>query len=174
MRSFASLAEFAGATGEHLGYSQWLEVTQHSVDEFARATGDLQWIHVDPDLAAAGPFGGTIAHGYLTLGLLPAMMRAIFEIRDVTMGVNFGLDKVRFPHPVRVGARVRGGAKVTGVRETPAGHLAAVRMTVEIEGEPRAACVADTLSLFVAGGETLERPGPTARESAKQAAQEGT
>ncbi|MEV7597949.1 MaoC family dehydratase [Kitasatospora sp. NPDC089797] len=158
MRSFATLAEFTEATGEHLGYSEWLEVTQDSVDRFAGATGDLQWIHVDPERAATGPFGATIVHGYMTLGLLPAMMRAIFEIEDVTMGVNFGLDKVRFPHPVKVGTRVRGGARVTSVRETPMGHLAAVRMTVEIEGEPRAACVADTLSLFLA------HPNPAVQE----------
>ncbi|CAM5307894.1 MULTISPECIES: MaoC family dehydratase [Streptomyces] len=150
MRSFASLDEFSAAVGEHLGHSEWLRVTQEQVDQFAGATGDSQWIHTDPERAATGPFGGTILHGYLTLALLPAMMRAIFDIEKVELGVNFGLDKVRFPRPVPVGSRVRGGAKLTGVRETPAGHLAAVRMTVEVEGEPRAACVADTLSLFVA------------------------
>ncbi|AEY91208.1 MULTISPECIES: MaoC family dehydratase [Streptomyces] len=150
MRSFASLDEFSAAVGEHLGHSEWLRVTQEQVDQFAGATGDSQWIHTDPERAATGPFGGTILHGYLTLALLPAMMRAIFDIEKVQLGVNFGLDKVRFPRPVPVGSRVRGGAKLTGVRETPAGHLAAVRMTVEVEGEPRAACVADTLSLFVA------------------------
>ncbi|MFJ1878626.1 MaoC family dehydratase [Streptomyces chartreusis] len=152
MRSFASLADFSAATGEHLGYSDWLEITQHKVDQFADATGDLQWIHVDPERAASGPFGGTIVHGYMTLALLPEMMRAIFDIERIEMGVNFGLDKVRFPRPVPVGARVRGGAKLTGVRETPAGHLAAVRMTVQVEvdGQPQSACVADTLSLFIA------------------------
>lgn len=154
MKSFASLAEFADATGEHLGYSEWLEVTQENVDQFAGSTGDLQWIHVDPVRAATGPFGGTIAHGYMTLALLPAMMRAIFEIEKVDLGVNFGLDKVRFPRPVPVGATVRGGARLTSVRETPVGHLAAVRMTVEVraagEDKPRPACVADTLSLFTA------------------------
>ncbi|MFE9354166.1 MaoC family dehydratase [Streptomyces olivaceoviridis] len=150
MRSFASLDEFSAAVGEHLGHSEWLRVTQEQVDQFAGATGDSQWIHTDPERAATGPFGGTILHGYMTLALLPAMMRAIFDIEKVQLGVNFGLDKVRFPRPVPVGSRVRGGAKLTGVRETPAGHLAAVRMTVEVEGEPRAACVADTLSLFVA------------------------
>lgn len=150
MRSFASLDEFSAAVGEHLGHSEWVRVTQEQVDQFAGATGDLQWIHTDPERAATGPFGGTILHGYMTLALLPAMMRAIFDIEKVELGVNFGLDKVRFPRPVPVGSRVRGGAKLTGVRETPAGHLAAVRMTVEVEGESRAACVADTLSLFVA------------------------
>ncbi|GCD94150.1 MaoC family dehydratase [Embleya hyalina] len=158
MRSFSSLEEFAGAAGEHLGYSEWLEVTQGSVDQFAGATGDLQWIHVDPERAATGPFGGTIVHGYMTLALLPAMMRAIFAIEKVELGVNFGLDKVRFPRPVPVGARVRGGARLTGVRETPSGHLTAVRMTVEVEGRQQAACVADTLSLFVAPGTPLAAP----------------
>ncbi|MEU3899948.1 MaoC family dehydratase [Streptomyces sp. NPDC045251] len=150
MRSFASLADFSAATGEHLGYSDWLEVTQDKVDQFAQATGDLQWIHVDPERASSGPFGGTILHGYMTLALLPEMMRAIFDIEKIEMGVNFGLDKVRFPRPIPVGARVRGGARLTGARETPAGHLAAVRMTVEVEvdGRPKSACVADTLSLF--------------------------
>lgn len=149
MRSFASLAEFGDAAGEHLGCSEWLEVTQEKVDQFAGATGDLQWIHVDPRRAATGPFGGTIAHGYMTLGLLPAMMRAIFEIEKVDLGVNFGLGKVRFPRPVPVGSRVRGSAVLASVRETPSGHLAAVRMTVEVEGEKQPACVAETLSLFV-------------------------
>ncbi|MEU8471387.1 MaoC family dehydratase [Streptomyces sp. NPDC029006] len=149
MRSFATLDEFSAAVGEHLGHSPWSRVTQEQVDRFAGATGDLQWIHTDPERAATGPFGGTILHGYMTLALLPTMMRAIFDIEKIEMGVNFGLDKVRFPHPVPVGSRVRGGAKLTGVRETPVGHLAAVRMTVEVEGQPRAACVADTLSLFV-------------------------
>ncbi|WPO72624.1 MULTISPECIES: MaoC family dehydratase [unclassified Streptomyces] len=157
MRSFADLAEFVDATGEHLGYSEWLEVTQEKVDQFAGATGDLQWIHVDPERAATGPFGGTIVHGYMTLALLPAMMRQIFEIENVELGVNFGLGKVRFPRPVPVGSRVRGGAELTSVREGPSGHLTAVRMTVEIEGEARAACVADTLSLFV-GGKNLPIP----------------
>ncbi|MFF8725412.1 MaoC family dehydratase [Streptomyces sp. NPDC015171] len=149
MRSFASLDEFSAAAGEHLGHSPWLRVTQEQVDQFAGATGDVQWIHTDPERAATGPFGGTIMHGYMTLALLPAMMRAIFDIEKVDMGVNFGLDKVRFPRPVPVGSRVRGGAKLSGVRQTPSGHLAAVRMTVEVEGEPRPVCVADTLSLFV-------------------------
>ncbi|MFF4398362.1 MaoC family dehydratase [Streptomyces sp. NPDC001480] len=149
MRSFANLDEFTAAVGEHLGHSPWQEIGQEQVDQFAGATGDLQWIHVDPERASTGPFGGTILHGYMTLALLPAMMRAIFDIEKIELGVNFGLDKVRFPHPVPVGARVRGGAKLTGVRETPVGHLAAVRMTVEVEGQPRPACIADTLSLFV-------------------------
>ncbi|MEV8631859.1 MaoC family dehydratase [Streptosporangium sp. NPDC051023] len=150
MRSFAGLAELAAAKGEHLGHSAWREVTQEQVAMFADATGDHQWIHVDPERAAASPFGGTIAHGYLTLALLPAFMAEIFQVEGITMGVNFGLDKVRFPVPVRVGSRVRGGAELTDVKNSPAGKLVKIRMTVEVEGQRRAACVADTLSLYVA------------------------
>jgi acyl dehydratase len=149
MRRFASLAEFAAARGEHLGYSPWREVTQQQIDQFADATGDHQWIHSDPGRAATGPFGSTIAHGYLTLSLVSAFMPEIFEIDGLTMGVNVGLNKVRFPAPVKVGSRVRGGAELLDLKNSPAGKLSTVRVTVEIEGERRPACVADTLSLYV-------------------------
>ncbi|GAA1538614.1 MaoC family dehydratase [Actinomadura kijaniata] len=150
MRRFADLDEFAAARGEHLGYSPWREVTQRRVDTFADATDDHQWIHVDPERAAAGPFGGTIAHGYLTLSLVSAFMPEIFHIDGLTMGVNVGLNRVRFPSPVRTGARVRGGAELLDLKNSPAGKLSTVRVTVEVEGERRPACVADTLSLYVA------------------------
>ncbi|TYK53242.1 MaoC family dehydratase [Actinomadura decatromicini] len=149
MRRFADLAEFAAAKGEHLGHSPWREVTQHRIDLFAEATDDHQWIHVDPERAADGPFGGTIAHGYLTLSLVSAFMPEIFQVDGVSMGVNVGLNRVRFPGPVRTGARVRGGAELVDVKNSPAGKLATVRVTVEVEGEKRPACVADTLSLYV-------------------------
>ncbi|MFC4048816.1 MaoC family dehydratase [Actinomadura syzygii] len=149
MRRFADLAEFAAAKGEHLGHSPWRKVTQHRIDLFAEATGDHQWIHVDPERAADGPFGGTIAHGYLTLSLVSAFMPEIFHVDGVAMGVNVGLNRVRFPSPVRTGARVRGGAELVDVKNSPAGKLATVRVTVEVEGEKRPACVADTLSLYV-------------------------
>ena len=116
MRSFTSLAEFAEAKGEHLGYSPWRDITQPQVNLFADATDDHQWIHVDPERAAESPFGGTIAHGYLTLALLPVFMTEIFSIGGLRMGINFGLNKVRFPSPVKVGARVRGGAELTDLK----------------------------------------------------------
>lgn len=150
MRCFASLEEFAAAKGEHLGYSSWHQVTQQQINLFADATGDHQWIHTDPERAAAGPFGATIAQGYLTLALVNLFMPEIFQISGLAMGVNFGLDKVRFPMPVRVGSRVRGGAVLVDLKNSHAGKLSTVRVTVEIEGEQRPACVADTLSLYVA------------------------
>ncbi len=149
MRRFASLADFAAATGEHLGYTPWREVTQQQIGLFADATGDHQWIHVDPERAAAGPFGAAIAHGYLTLSLVNAFMPELFWIGGLTMGVNVGLNKVRFPAPVRAGSRVRGGAELVDLKSSPAGKLSTVRVTVEIEGSQRPACVADTLSLYV-------------------------
>jgi acyl dehydratase len=150
MKTFGSLAEFAAAKGEHLGYSPWRQVTQRQIDMFADATGDHQWIHTDTGRAATGPFGATIAHGYLTLSMVSAFLPEIFQIEGLTMGVNVGLNKVRFPAPVRVESRVRGGALLLDLKNSPAGKLSTVRVTVEVEGEKRAACVADTLSLYVA------------------------
>ncbi len=150
MRCFASLEEFAAARGEHLGYSPWRQIAQQQIDLFADATGDHQWIHTDPERAATGPFRATIAHGYLTLSLVNVFMPEIFQISGLAMGINVGLDKVRFPAPVRVGARVRGGALLVDLKNSHAGKLSTVRVTVEIEDEERPACVADTLSLYVA------------------------
>ncbi|MFC4589558.1 MaoC family dehydratase [Sphaerisporangium corydalis] len=149
MRSFVSVEEFGAAKGEHLGYSGWHVVTQAQVDMFAEATGDRQWIHVDPERASAGPFGATIAHGYLTLALLPAFIAEIFSIEEAGMVVNVGLDKLRFRAPVPVGAKVRGGATLTDLKNSPAGRLASVRLTVEVDGMRRPACVADALYLYV-------------------------
>jgi acyl dehydratase len=143
-------AGFAAAQGEHLGYSAWREVTQGQVDMFADATGDRQWIHVDPGRAAGSFFGGTIAHGYLTLALVTVFMSEIFRIGGLTMAVNVGLNRVRFPAPVRVGSRVRGDAELIGLKNSPAGKLSTVRVTVGAEGQRRPACVAETLSLYVA------------------------
>ena len=150
MRLFATLADFAAASGEHLGYSPWREVTQQQVDGFADITGDRQWIHVDPERAAASQFGGTIAHGYLTLALVTVFMSEIFRIDNLTMGINVGLNRVRFPAPVKVGSRVRGGAQLLSVKRSPAGSLSAVRVTVDADGQKRAVCIAETLSLYVA------------------------
>ena len=149
MRTFTSLADFADATGEHLGYSDWHEVTQAQVSAFADATGDHQWIHVDPQRAASGPFGKTIAHGYLTLAMLPVLVSEIYRIENLTMAVNYGLDRVRLPSSVPTGSRIRAGATLSDVRNTPLGQLASARVTVEVEGQKRAACVADTLALYV-------------------------
>lgn len=149
MRRFASLVEFTAAKGEHLGYSAWREITQEQIDLFAKATSDHQWIHVDPERAVTGPFGATIAHGYLTLSLVNAFMPEIFWIEGLTMGVNVGLNRVRFPAPVKVGSWVRGGAELIDLKNSPAGKLSTVRVTVEVKGERRPACVADTLSLYV-------------------------
>jgi len=149
MRTFASLDEFVAATGEDLGHSEWHEITQEQVNAFADATGDHQWIHVDVERAASGPFGTTIAHGFLTLSLLPIFMTEIFRIENLTMGINYGLDRVRFPSPVPVGSKIRAQGKLTEIRQTERGVLAHVRITVEVEGQSRAACIADSLSLFV-------------------------
>ena len=149
MRTFASLEEFVAAKGESLGFSDWHKITQEQVNAFADATGDHQWIHVDLDRAASGPFGGTIAHGYLTVSLLPILSMEIFRIEHLTMGINYGLDRVRFPSPVLTGSSIRAEATLTDVKQTHLGSLASIRMRVEIEGQEKAACVADTLSLFV-------------------------
>jgi len=149
MRAFDSVKDLAGAVGEHLGYSDWLTVTQERVDRFADATDDHQWIHVDPERARQGPFGGTIAHGYLTLSLIPALMKDIYRVDNLAMGINYGTDKVRFPAPLPVGSAVRAGAEVVSVRETPQGYQVVVRMTVEGHGIAKPVCVADTVVILV-------------------------
>ncbi|TYB60704.1 MaoC family dehydratase [Nonomuraea sp. PA05] len=149
MRTFANVQELKAAVGEKFGPTEWRTVTQEQVNTFAEATDDHQWIHVDVERAKEGPFGGTIAHGYLTLSLLPSFMFSLVKVEGIAMGVNFGLDKVRFPRPVPVGARIRAVGELTDVKGTPAGHLSKLKMTIEIEGEKRPACVAETLSLYV-------------------------
>ena len=150
MREFASLDELAGAVGEHLGYSDWQPITQDRVNLFADATDDHQWIHVDEPMATAGPFGGTIAHGFLTLSLLSAFGPKIYKVNGIKVGINYGLNKVRFPQPVRVGARVRAGAEVVEVTDIPGGKQAVTRWTVEIDGEAKPACVAEWVTRFLA------------------------
>ena len=149
MRTFANLEEFVAAKGESLGFSDWHKITQEQVNAFADATGDHQWIHIDTERAASGPFGGTIAHGYLTVSLLPILSMEIFRVENLTMGINYGLDRVRFPSPVLTGSSIRAEATLTEVKQTHLGSLASIRMRIEIEGQEKAACVADTLSLFV-------------------------
>jgi acyl dehydratase len=131
--------------GRTLGPSDWLEVTQERVDRFAAATGDHQWIHVDPARAAAGPFGATIAHGYLTLSLTPVVLTEILDVRGFSLVVNYGCDRVRFPAPVPVGSRVRASAVLTEVREIGGGVQATVTLTFEAERVAKPVCVAAVL-----------------------------
>jgi len=147
---FASPAALERAVaGTKLGESAWLEVTQDRVDTFADATDDHQWIHVDPARAKQGPFGGPIAHGYLTLSLVNRFLPEIVVVEDIAMGVNYGVDKVRFPAPVRVGARIRGvGELVESERQKDGSVQAKIRVTVEIEGAAKPACVAETISRY--------------------------
>ncbi len=136
------------AVGQHLGHSDWLEITQERIDQFAEATGDHQWIHVDPKRAKNGPFGATIAHGYLTQSLVNLFLPQIVEVRGISMGVNYGADRLRFPAPVPVGSRIRGSAELLQVDEVKGGVQAVIRVTVEIEGGERPACVIDTISRY--------------------------
>jgi acyl dehydratase len=149
MRTFATIDELSAAVGVDLGPTAWLEVTQERVDAFADATDDHQWIHVDVDRANTGPFGGTVAHGYLTLSLLPRFASQLFELETPGVKVNYGVNKVRFPRPVRVGSRIRATARIAEVGDVPAGTQVVTRYTVEIEGEAKPACVADTVVLMV-------------------------
>ena len=136
-----------GLVGEHLGYSDWVTITQEQVNVFAEATGDHQWIHVDPERAAKeSPFGGPIAHGYLTLSLLPMLMPQIMETTGFRMGVNYGTEKVRFPAPVPVGSRVRAGATLDSATPFDGGVQMVVTVTVEVEGAPKPSMVATTLT----------------------------
>ncbi len=145
---FESPAALLGATGQQLGHSEWLEIDQQRINLFAEATGDHQWIHVDPDKAAQGPFGKTIAHGYLTLSLANYFLPQILKVENVSMGVNYGCEKVRFPAPVPVGSRVRGAGEVISAEEVKGGVQVVVRITVEVEDGDRPACVIDTISRF--------------------------
>ena len=146
---FQTPAELSSAIGKHLGYSAWMEVTQDRIQLFADATDDQQWIHTDPARAAQGPFGAPIAHGYLTLSLVNRFLPEIVEVRGISMGVNYGADRIRFPAPVKVGSRIRGGAELIGVENTKDGGVQAkIRVTVEIEGSERPACVVDTISRY--------------------------
>jgi acyl dehydratase len=147
-RTFTSPDELRAAVGEQLGYTDWLEVDQKRIDLFAEATGDHQWIHVDPEKAAAGPFGTTIAHGYLTLSLLPLFGPQLIRVEGVKMGVNYGTNKVRFPSPVPVGSRLRATGKITGVEDVTGGVQVAVAFTVEREGGDKPVCVAESVSRY--------------------------
>ncbi|WP_156756027.1 MaoC family dehydratase [Actinokineospora pegani] len=156
MHIFDGPDSIPAAVGTHLGHGDWVEITQERVDRFADATGDHQWIHTDVDKAARGPFGGTVAHGYLTLSLLPMLGATVYRFENFLMGVNYGLNKVRFPQPVRVGARVRMGSEVVEVKPGAQGIQVVLRNTIEIEGADKPACVAEAVVLLV------PKPGDTA------------
>jgi len=149
VRTFTDVEQLAAAVGEELGTSDWFEVTQERVDQFADATDDHQWIHVDEERAAQGPFGGTIAHGYMTVSLIPALSHTIFSVETPGPRLNYGLNKVRFPNPVKVGSRVRGHATLAELVDVPAGKQLVVRYTIEIEDEDKPACVAETVVLLL-------------------------
>ncbi len=142
----ATVHEMQAKVGEELGVGDWFEVTQERINTFADATGDHQWIHVDEERAKQGPFGGTIAHGYLTLSLIPSLGGGGLGLDGVKMGINYGLDRVRFITPVPAGARVRARRKLLEVREGEGFVQMKVEVTVEIEGKDKPACVAETLS----------------------------
>jgi acyl dehydratase len=134
--------------GRQLGKSDWLTITQDRIDKFADATGDHQWIHVDPERAKDGPFGACIAHGYLTQSLVNFFLPQIVEVRGISMGVNYGADKLRFPAPVPVGSRIRGSAELIAAEEIKGCIQSTVRVSVEIEGSDRPGCVIDTISRY--------------------------
>lgn len=135
--------------GQHLGYSEWLLIDQERVNTFADATGDHQWIHVDVERAKNGPFGAPIAHGYLTMSLSNLFLPQIVEVQGFSAGVNYGVDKVRFPSPVKVGSRVRGGAELTAVTDVNGGLQTTMVITIEIEGGTKPACVIESLSRWM-------------------------
>lgn len=148
MAEFHSADELRAAVGSHLGHSGWLEITQERIDTFAEATGDHQWIHVDPARAAAGPFGRTIAHGYLVLALTNLFLPELFSVPGASMGLNYGVNKVRFPAPVPCGSRVRMASEVISADPAGSGLQVILRNTVELEGSDKPACVAESVSRF--------------------------
>lgn len=152
MRTFETVGAVVAACADgpvHLGHSPWHEVTQAQIDLFADATGDHQWIHVDPQRAASSPFGSTIAHGYLTLSLVPGLLAHVYEVRGTSMGMNYGMNRLRFLTPVRVGSRVRVGAQLRSTAPASVGTQMVLDITVEIDGEDKPALVAEVVYLVV-------------------------
>ncbi|WP_028937850.1 MaoC family dehydratase [Pseudonocardia spinosispora] len=145
MRVFSGIDDLKSAVGQHTGTSDWVTIEQKQIDTFADATGDHQWIHVNAEKAESGPFGKTIAHGFLTLSLLPVFGAATYQVEGIKMGINYGLNKVRFTSPVPVGSRVRGSFELLDVAEVTGGVQVTNKVTVEIEGSDRPACVAESL-----------------------------
>jgi acyl dehydratase len=146
MKHIPKLQDLQALVGQEIGVSDWITVSQQRIHQFAEATGDHQWIHVDPERAALGPFGGPIAHGFLTLALLPVMFETGFTVDDVRMGVNYGLNKVRFPAPVPAGGRLRGHFRLLSYDEIAGGAQLTVEVTMELEGSPKPVCVAESVS----------------------------
>lgn len=148
-RSFASIDEITQTVGEHLGFSAWTTITQQQIDDFAETTGDRQWIHVDPVRAASGPFGSTIAHGYLTLSLVSMFVDQVVAFDESITRINYGAERTRFPAPVPVGSRLRGGVEVVALDAAAQGHRLRTRITVEIEGQDKPACVTEMVILLL-------------------------
>jgi acyl dehydratase len=149
-RLINGIDDLRALAGQELGTSDWLEITQEQVDLFAQATGDHQWIHVDPERATNSPFGGTIAHGYLTISLAPVLLRQIVDVQGVTMALNYGIDKLRFPSPVPVGSKVRMSARLASVEDVAGGVQATTTVTIEIDGQAKPGCVADVVYRYYA------------------------
>jgi len=146
---FGSADELAASAGRELGATEWLTVEQSRIDAFAEVTGDRQWIHVDVEQARHGPFGATIAHGYLVLSLVSVFLPQLLEVRDATMGINYGCDRVRFPSAVRAGSRIRGRGEIVSAEAVTGGVQVKIRVTIEVEGSDKPGCVADTLSRWL-------------------------
>src|SRR5689334_22255421 len=150
MRTFESVADLAAAAGETIGQSDWVTITQEDLNMFADATGDHQWIHVDPERAAKGPFGTTIAHGFMTLSLLPRLQHQIYTVNGIKLAINYGLNKVRFPSPVPVGSQIRATSVLTDVQDVAPGTVqATITTTIEIDGAAKPACVAESIVRYV-------------------------
>jgi acyl dehydratase len=145
MASFSGIDDLKARVGEHMGYTDWTEITQDQVNRFADATGDHQWIHVDPERAKSGPFGGPIAHGYLTLSLAPALLPQIVQVSGVAMAVNYGLNKLRFPSPVPVGSKLRLGSTLANVEDIAGGVQVTMELTFEVQGKDKPSCVAECI-----------------------------
>jgi acyl dehydratase len=149
VHTFHGVDEVLASVGTQLGQTDWLEITQEQVNTFADATGDHQWIHVDVERAAKGPFGGTIAHGYLTLSLIARFGPELFRVEGVSASLNYGVNKVRFPAAVPVGAKVRASATVSGAQQIESGIQVSLQWVIEIENNAKPACVAETVVLLV-------------------------
>lgn len=149
MKTFNGVEELQESAGTHLGYSDWHTITQEQINTFADATGDHQWIHVDPEKAANGPFGATIAHGYLTMSLISKLAWEVYKVEGIKMGVNYGANKVRFPSPVPVDSRIRAGVELVSVQPGGGGYQLTTRVTIERDGSEKPACVAEILTVVV-------------------------
>ncbi|MCU1640202.1 MAG: NADPH:quinone reductase [Nocardia sp.] len=150
MIDFTSFDELRAAVGTEIGVSDWILIDQERIDRFAEATGDHQWIHVDPERATAGPYGHTIAHGFLTLSLVVPMTAQVMQVGFARLAINYGLNKVRFITPVPVGSRIRGRFTLNSLTDIPGGVQAERAVTIEIDGEPKPACVAESIARYLA------------------------